>query len=316
MKVARHTIGTIVGAAFLGVLPMTAQSAQMSFEHVMNIGSKGDGEGQFLYVEDFDLTINGRHIMVTDAAHAYVQVFDKTTGQFVTRFGAKGDDDHNLEKPEGISTAPNGDIYVADYTTGEVKVYDKDYNWLRIFSEYGSEPGQSKKPEFTDIYNGKYYMPEAGNHRISVWDLKGQFLFTFGDRGDGDGQLNNPESAKFSSDGKMYVADLKNDRIQVFDEDGNFLFKWGTTGSHEGQFVAPAGIAIDKNDNVYVTEIGNNRIQVFDKDGNFITAWGREGSGNGEFGNLHGIYCDQATGWIYIADTANNRIQVFKPVLG
>ena len=64
------------------------------------------------------------------------------------------------------------------------------------------------------------------------------------------------------------------------------------------------------------TEIGNNRIQVFDKDGNFITAWGREGTGNGEFGNLRGIYCDQATGWIYIADTANNRIQVFKPVHG
>ena len=30
------------------------------------------------------------------------------------------------------------------------------------------------------------------------------------------GLLNNPESAKLSSEGRMYVADLKNDRIQVF----------------------------------------------------------------------------------------------------
>ena len=164
---------------------MTALSAPIAFEHVMNIGSMGTGEGQFQYVEDFDLTIDGRHIMVTDAAHAYVQVFDKTTGQFVTRFGAKGDDDHNLEKPEGISTAPNGDIYVADYTTGEVKVYDKNYNWRRTFSGYGSEPGQSKKPEFTDIYNGKYYMPEAGNHRVSVWDLEGKLSLHLWHQGHG-----------------------------------------------------------------------------------------------------------------------------------
>ncbi len=60
-----HIIGAIAGVAFAGVLSMAAQSAQMSFEHVMNIGSMGTGEGQFRYVEDFDLTIDGRHIMVT-----------------------------------------------------------------------------------------------------------------------------------------------------------------------------------------------------------------------------------------------------------
>ena len=125
--------------------------------------------------------------------------------------------------------------------------------------------------------------------------------------------MNNPESAKFSSEGKMYVADLKNDRVQVFDADGKFLFKWGSTGKGDGQFKTPAGIAIDKADNIYVTEIGNNRVQVFDKTGKFLTKFGKKGSGSGEFGNLHGIYCDKETGWIYVADTANNRIQVFKP---
>lgn len=164
-------------------------------------------------------------------------------------------------------------------------------------------------------------MPDAGNHRINVFDLDGNFLFMFGDGGDVEpdsavGLLNNPESAKFSSEGKMYVADLKNDRIQVFDPDGNFLMTWGSTGNGDGQFLTPAGIAIDKDDNIYVTEIGNNRVQVFDKNGTFITKWGKEGSGNGEFGNLHGIFVDRATGWVYVADTANNRIQVFKPAGG
>lgn len=287
-------------------------AGQLKFKHVMNIGSEGDGPGQFKYVEDFAVDSKG-YLLATDAAHAWVQVFDKKTGKFITRFGGKGDEDHNLEKPEGISVAPDGRIFVADYTTGDVKIYDKDYKWLKTFSEYGSEPGQNIKSEFTDIHNNLYYMPEAGNHRVSVWDLQGNFKFLFGGYGTAPGKMNNPEAAKFNSKGMLYEADLKNDRIQVFTKEGKFVKTFGKTGSGPGELKAPAGIGIDRDDNIYVGEIGNDRISVFDKDGNFLTMWGQKGSKNGEFGNIHGVYVDKPTGWIYIADTANNRIQVYKP---
>jgi DNA-binding beta-propeller fold protein YncE len=304
----------LTGAVLLAAMTVGVQAQEVRYEHAMNIGSEGSREGQFQYVEDFDMAINGQHLLVTDAAHAYVQVFEKTTGAFVSRFGGKGEGDENLEKPEGISVAPDGRIFVSDYSTGEVKIYGEDYKWLKTFSEYGAQPGQNTKSEFSDIYEGKFYMPEAGNHRVSVWDLDARFQFTFGQFGKGLGEFNNPESAKFSSEGKMYVADLKNDRIQVFDPGGKFLLTWGTTGVGPGQFRAPAGIAVDADDNIFVTEIGNNRIQMFDKTGKFITKWGEKGAGKDQFNNLHGIFCDRATGWLYVADTANNRVQVYKPV--
>lgn len=285
----------------------------LQFEHIMDIGSAGTGEGQFQYVEDFAFDAGG-HLLATDAAHAYVQVFDKKTGKFLSRFGGKGDNDENLEKPEGISVAPNGNIFVADYTTGYVKIYDKDYKWVKTFSDHGTDPGKNIKSEFTDIWDGLYYLPEAGNHRVSVFDLEGNFKFLFGGEGSEPGKMNNPEASKFNSLGECYVADLKNDRIQVFAKDGKFLRAFGKSGSAPGEFKAPAGIAFDKSDNLYVAEIGNDRVQVFDKGGNFVTAWGKKGSGKGEFGNLHGITVDKETGWVYVADTANNRIQVFKPV--
>lgn len=313
MKKGGLLCGLSLAAALVGGNYSIAHADELKFEHVMSIGTTGDDLGQFGYVEDFDISSDGKHILVTDAAHAFVQAFDKTTGEFVARFGGKGDEDANLDKPEGISVAPNGDIYVADYNTGDVKVYDKDYAWKFTFSEYGSEPGQNIKSEFTSIRDGLYYMPEAGNHRVSVWNLEGEFQFLFGGSGTGEGQMNNPEAAKFNSEGKLYVSDLKNDRMQVFDAKGNFLFAWGSSGSEPGQFKAPAGVALDKDDNVYVTEIGNDRIQVFDKAGKLLAIWGKEGNGVGEFDNLHGVYVDQATGWIYIADTGNDRIQVYKP---
>ena len=130
---------------------ISGQAAELRFEHVMNIGSEGSGKGQFKYVEDFAFSKEG-HLLVTDAANSNVQVFDKTTGQYVTQFAGKGDGDEHTEKPEGIAVGPDGTVYVADYTTGYVKMFDKNYKWIKTFSEYGTEPGQNIKSEFMDIY--------------------------------------------------------------------------------------------------------------------------------------------------------------------
>ncbi|MGE0225116.1 MAG: NHL repeat-containing protein [Acetobacteraceae bacterium] len=295
--------------------PAPAKADGPKFEHVMNFGTEGTGEGQFKYVEDFAWTKDGK-LLVTDAVHAWVQVFDPATGKFVGRFGGKGDEDQHLDKPEGIAVDPTGNIFVADYNTGAVKKYDPAFKWILTFSEYGTAPGQNIKSEFMDIRDGRLYMPEAGNHRVNIFDLNGKFLSLFGGPGSEPGKMNVPEAAKFASDGRLYVSDLKNDRIQVFDKDGKLLFGWGKTGEGPGEFKAPAGVAIDAQDRIYVTEIGNNRVQVFDKEGKHLAMWGRKGSGNGEFGNLHGIIVDRKTGHIFVADTANNRVQVFRPVPG
>jgi DNA-binding beta-propeller fold protein YncE len=92
------------------------------------------------------------------------------------------------------------------------------------------------------------------------------------------------------------------------------LSLFGRSGEGPGEFRAPAGLAFDREDNLYVTEIGNHRVQVFDKTGKFLTMWGRKGSAVGEFGNPHGIIVDRNTGHVYVADTSNNRVQVFEPV--
>jgi DNA-binding beta-propeller fold protein YncE len=312
LRTALLATSVAIGSAF-GFEAALAQESKPQFEHVMNIGTTGTGEGQFKYVEDFAFSKDG-HLLATDAVHAWVQVFDKTTGKFITRFGGKGEEDKHLDKPEGIAVDPDGNVFIADYNTGFIKKYDASYKWTLTFSEYGTEKGQNIKSEFMDIRDGKLFMPEAGNHRVDVFDLNGKFLFDFGGLGAEPGKMNNPESAKFSSDGKLYVADLKNDRMQVFDMTGKLLMGWGKTGEGPGEFKSPAGVGIDKNDNIYVTEIGNDRVQVFDKAGKFLTMFGKKGSGDGEFGNLHGMIVDKSTGFVYVADTANNRVQVFRPL--
>ena len=130
---------TIAIYTALGTCGALAQD-KITFEHVMNIGATGTGEGQFKYVEDFAFTKDG-NLLATDAVHACVQVFDKTSGKFICRFGGKGDSDAHLVKPEGIAVDPDGNIFIADYNSGFVKKYDASYKWLLTFSEYGSEQG-------------------------------------------------------------------------------------------------------------------------------------------------------------------------------
>ncbi len=56
----------------------------------------------------------------------------------------------------------------------------------------------------------------------------------------------------------------------------------------------------------------NHRIQVFTAEGGFVRQWGSDGSAAGEFNSPEGIAI-AANGQVYVADTYNNRIQVFRP---
>jgi DNA-binding beta-propeller fold protein YncE len=47
------------------------------------------------------------------------------------------------------------------------------------------------------------------------------------------------------------------------------------------------------------------------KSGNFLGKWGTPGSGDGQFSSPAGIAIDSTSGNIFIADRANDRIQVF-----
>jgi hypothetical protein len=77
-------------------------------------------------------------------------------------------------------------------------------------------------------------------------------------------------------------------------------------------FSYPADVTLDRAGNIYVADgFGtNNRIAKFTKDGDFVKTWGQTGSGQGQFNKIRGISAD-AAGNLYVADSGNNRIQVF-----
>src|SRR5213083_2802840 len=82
-------------------------------------------------------------------------------------------------------------------------------------------------------------------------------------------------------------------------------------GAQSDVFNRPTDVAWDTAGNLFVADgVGNARVAKFNNKGVFIKSWGSRGNGPGQFGTVRAIAVD-AQGNVYVADSANKRIQVF-----
>ncbi|HTB50824.1 MAG TPA: hypothetical protein VK701_07590, partial [Solirubrobacteraceae bacterium] len=95
-----------------------------------------------------------------------------------------------------------------------------------------------------------------------------------------------------------------------------FSFVFGSEGTGNGQLHQPGGIAIDSSGNLWIVDADNNRIEKFSSSGIWITSYGKTGSGEVQFNEPRSIAINQSTGYVYVADKANNRIEVLTSTSG
>ena len=159
---------------------------------------------------------------------------------------------------------------------------------------------------------GDVLVTEWDGNCVSEFSPSGEKLRSFGTKGSGQGQFDRPCGVTVDGEGNILVADTYNNRIQKFTAEGKFLTVVGNKGRGPLQFRLPTDIAFNTiNSKVYVVNnIGNCCIQVLNSDLTFSWKLGIGGQGKGQFSSPRGITCD-STGKVYVADTNNNRIQVF-----
>ena len=136
----------------------------------------------------------------------------------------------------------------------------------------------------------------------------------------GEGVLRCPEALAFAPGGDLYVADQFTHVVQRFAPAGRFLGQWGSYGSAPGQFGAVDGLAVDAAGDVYVLDSTHARVERFAASGSLLGEWGRPGRALGEFDFGPGFGPDKPPGggiavgggYVYVSDSANNRIQRFR----
>jgi len=161
---------------------------------------------------------------------------------------------------------------------------------------------------------------------VLKFDENGTLVASFG-----AGMMVFPHGIHVDRDGNVWVTDgaiskdgAKGLTVTKLSPDGKVLLTIGTPGQRGDDathFNSPSDVITAPNGDIFVTDghapiapfIPPNldmRVMKFDAKGKFIKQWGKPGAGPSEFNNPHALAFD-GKGRLYVADRANNRIQIF-----
>ena len=259
--------------------------------------------------------------------------------------GADDAGDGQFENPISIARDALGNFFVVDSDNERVQVFDDDGEFQSKFGSSDSgfdEYLGSAKGIVVQESTREILVSNIETDSISVFGSTGDYMFEF-DSFNGNDDFKNPTNMVINnSDEILFVSDSGNDRIVIFElvsgttcpsgteevVDGVcFVEEFGSTGADEGEFDDPLGLAYDSvNDLLYVSDSDNDRIQIFEiVDGNtcpsgteevvdgvcFVEEFGSTGNEEGQFDTPMGITLDTTNDLLAVADSDNDRIQVF-----
>ncbi|WP_291300572.1 cell wall-binding repeat-containing protein [Desulfosporosinus sp. BICA1-9] len=201
--------------------------------------------------------------------------------------------------------------------------------------------GQNQRAEFAmpsgiaEAKDGTVYVADTQNHRIraisggsvrtvaGATTAKDDYGMSVGGFQDGPATqalFNQPKGLVVDDGGTIFVADSANGAIRVIDKSGQ------VTTLVKG-LKAPSDLVLGTKGDLYVTETLNHRILKVDRNGNWsvLAGGGYEMRNNWLFGGYADGQGEQARfnepsglalgpqGFLYVADTGNQRIRVVSP---
>jgi peptidylamidoglycolate lyase len=202
----------------------------------------------------------------------------------------------------GVFAESSNRIFIAN--RGELKLPDKlPFGFTGFWGSF-NEQATTPTPEFRNCL----VVVDANGKAVESW-TQWDHLFA-----DGRGP-HSVTMSPYDPDHNVWVIDDIHHQIWKFSNDGKKLLmtlgerdEAGNDGTH---FKRPTDIAWLPDGTFFISDgYGNTRVAKFDKNGKFLMMWGTRGTGNGQLQTPHSITIDKNRR-VYVADRANNRIQVF-----
>lgn len=157
------------------------------------------------------------------------------------------------------------------------------------------------------------YVADSFQKQVQKYSRDGRLVQKWGSSAPGPGQLGSAFNLVLPIDNRVYVPDT--DNVVVFDRFGGFIREFDDEGQNFRQAIA---LDVDPAGNVYVLDKQDWLVKKFAPGGAKITEWGGQGTAAGQFGVSGGVPNGPtdldihiAAAELFVADTYNNRIQVF-----
>lgn len=253
----------------------------------------------------------------------YVQTFGVTEEPFFET------NDH-FYWVEGVGTVGNA-VWIADTLAHRVLKFDASGNFITKIGKAGViDYAQTSLARITDVaedVSGNVWVVDAEASHVVKYNSSGQEVSELGqawNSGSDNTRFENPISIAFDGSGNIYISDsgywgsdYGNNRVQIFDSSGTHIatIGGGACGTGATQLCWPRHIAVYDNF-LYVADADNHRVQIFNistpSAPGYVATLGQTGSlgsANNQFRRPQGVAVDAS--YIYVADTENQRVQVF-----
>ena len=250
-------------------------------------------------------------------------------GEFVERWGVSGSDagQFRLQRTNGdpygmVEFAPDGSFYVLDPGNRRVQHFDADRQFIEMWGEFGSDPGQFNDPIGLAVDDeGVVYVLDDVREVIEWYDPHGSVLGSVPAfppeilSNDGANQL------ILGPNGHFYVSVVRPNVVAELDRDGTLVRFYGAAGEPGAFSEQPNRVAFDSADRVYVTQ-GPRRgdapgLLVFEAEGTYLGGVGLVGTGDADlvfpWGLVvtdDGIYTADAGG----AEESRSAVRKFEPI--
>jgi O-antigen biosynthesis protein len=250
-----------------------------------------------------------------------------------------------LDTPDGVALAPDGDLIIADSRNDRIRRVDRPTGIITTVAGSGTngydgddrpatEAALNTPSAVAAAANGDIYIADTLNYRVRKVDAKTRLIHTIA--GDGvpgefdavgdDGpataaHLNMPSDVAVAANGDVYIADMHHNRVRKVDAKTGIITTvagsgvWGYSGdegpAREARLAGPAGIAVVADPaapgklTIFIADFYNQRVRAVGPDGVMrdLTQEGRVA-----FGAPTRVVYAPRRGWLYVADSSDNRI--------
>jgi sugar lactone lactonase YvrE len=249
-----------------------------------------------------------------------------------------------LDTPDGVAIAPDGDLIVADSHNDRIRRVDKPTGLITTVAGSGENGYDGDEKPATSAAldtpsavaaapNGDIYIADTLNYRIRMVDAKTGLIHTVAgdgaagtnpmDVGDGgpatSAHLNMPSDVAIAPNGDLYIADMHHNRIRKVDARSHIISTvagsgvWGYSGDDgpatQARLAGPAGIAVVPEPGgtvtIFIADYYNGHVRALGPDG-IIRDLSDEG--REAFGAPTRVAYAPRRSWLYVADSSRDRI--------